>query len=97
MERKTSLRYYKYKTKPGWEGFYDRGWESKLYFKARSESLELNGRVGSWMGRVLWCEKCSNEYDPIIETLETLSECEIYREERNELEGRIIELIGEEE
>lgn len=50
MENKNTLRYFKEKVKPERESFYDGSWEGKLLFKARLDSLELNGRIREWRG-----------------------------------------------
>ena len=89
MENKGTLRYFKEKLKLERETFYDGSWEGKLLFKARSDSLELNGRIGDWRGIPTNCTKCGEER----ETLEhLLLECEWYEEERIYLENKIKEL-----
>ena len=57
MENKSTLRYFKEKVKPERELFYYGSWEAKLLFKARSDSLELNGRTGEWRGIPTNCKK----------------------------------------
>ena len=44
MEDKPTLRWYKNKTKPGREVVYDGSWGGELFFRARTDSLEINGR-----------------------------------------------------
>ena len=50
MERKNSLRWYKIKEKPKRENMYDGSWESRLLFKARTDSLEINEKRRRWGG-----------------------------------------------
>ena len=100
MEGKETLKWYKNKKEPRWENYYDGSWEAKLFFKAKSESLEVNGRTYIWNveDRIWWCEKCSNEEVPIKEDVRhLLLECEAYTNERMELESIIIQEIGGEE
>ena len=50
MRRKNSLRWYKIKEKPKRENMYDGSWESRLLFKARTDSLEINEKRRRWGG-----------------------------------------------
>ena len=99
MERKVTLEWYKEKKVPRWENYYDGSWEAKLFFKAKSGSLEVNGRTYGWNdGEKWWCEKCSGEETPIREDIKHLIlECAAYNNERTELENFIIQEFGREE
>ena len=98
MQQKRSLRWYKEKEKPKMVNIYNGSWESALLFKMKSDSLEINSRRGRWgIVRNDKCEACLQNGLQIEETLEhLLMECSQYNIERAELEGEIIEEIGEE-
>jgi len=93
LHRKSTLRFYRSKEKPSWENFYDGSWGSKLLFKARSGSLEVNGRVARFTDRDVWCERCSTGGNQIEETIEHLiSECDRYEDERAIFMGKLQDL-----
>ena len=97
MRKKNSLRWYKIKEKPKRENIYDGSWESKLLFKARTDSLEVNEKRRKWGGENDKCEKCEDGRDRQIETLEHLmTECKAYEDERREFENKIKDKIGRE-
>ena len=92
---KSSLRVYINKDMPRRELFYDGSWESRLLFKARSNSLEIGERKYRWTGADKECQACRQLGERIEETLEhVIIECPKYEEERGELMERIIGKIG---
>ena len=92
---KPSLRIYVNKDMPRREIFYDGSWESRLLFKARSNSLEIGERKNRWTGADKDCQACRQLGERVEETLEyIIIECPRYEEERGELMERIIEKIG---
>lgn len=58
-KQKNTLRYYSLKTKKTQKRKNStvEVWEAKLLFKAGTEALEINGRVGNWRGILTRCEK----------------------------------------
>ena len=50
MEANVTMRWYRRKQYPRKE-MYDGSWESALWFRARMDSLEINGRTHHWVGR----------------------------------------------
>ena len=95
IESKPSLKWYK-KDKPSGEKCYDGSWESKLLFKARTNSLEVNERMNRWRGEREACEKCSREDEETVETLEhVIKECPWYERERQNLEMEVRRKIGD--
>ena len=95
MERKNSLRWYKIKEKPKRENMYDGSWESRLLFKARTDSLEINEKRRRWGGENDKCEKCEDGMDRQVETLEHfMTECKAYEEERRVFESKVKDKIG---
>ena len=91
------MKWYK-KEKPEREKWYDGSWKSRLLFKARSNSLEVNERRNRWLGEQQYCLKCSRRGDEVTETLEHLiKECPWYEDERREYERSVIERIGDQE
>ena len=81
MNTKSTLEWYREKDKPKCEIFYDGSWGSELLFKARSQSLEVNGRTYRWSadgGRL--CNVCeSREVESVSHVI---VECERYEQER---------------
>ena len=69
MDNKPTLKYYKTKTKPGYEYLYDGSWESTLLFKVRSGSLETRDRTRRWNGNEWWCESCTRENIRTVENI----------------------------
>ena len=89
MERKTTLRWYKYKEKPRKEWIYSGSWECSLLAKARLGILETNAR--QWGdGADRSCRTCG-----VVETMEhVLIECDAYEDERFEAEVMYIAILG---
>ena len=97
MERKSSLRYYRSKKKPGYERAYDGSIGGELLFKARSGSLEVNKRTERWNGGRSWCTSCLERGIRVDEDLEhVIVECPRYNRLRNNLEEEIIRKVGRE-
>ena len=97
METKNSLQLYKMKQNPKWEEVYNGSWESSLLFKAKTNSLEVNERRKRWGETIEHCEKCGTRNERVKEDIRhLLIECEMYREERRELEEKNINNIGRE-
>ena len=95
IENKPSLKLYTKKEMPRREEFYDGGWESKLLFKARSNSLEIGERKNRWTGEEEYCKGCLEYGDRITESIEhIIIECPRYFEEREKLIRNIEEEIG---
>ena len=92
MEGKSTLRWYRNKKMIGREEWYQGDWAGKLLFKARSDTLELNGRNRDV--REQRCQLCNEEK----ETLEHfIIECEKYRKQRKILDTQIAKIIGRKE
>ena len=92
MEKKSSLKWYSRKQKPGRIEWHVGDWGSKLLFKARTGTLDLNGRNRNVQEQS--CSLCVG----VKETVEHMMvECSRYEEERRILIGEITEIIGEEE
>ena len=97
IRNKPSLRRYANKVKPRRERFYDGSWESKIFFKARTNSLEIRERKNRWTGEDKYCEYCTERGEREIENLEHLIiECPKYEIEREEMIRRIVTKIGRE-
>ena len=96
MQKKSSLQLYRAKEKPGKDKAYNGTWEASLLFKARTNTLETNERKKKWGGENDECEKCEKRGERIKETLEhVLTECSEYMEERNRLDERIRNTLGQ--
>ena len=92
---KSTLRYYR-KRVPGREPFFSGNWGSRLLFRARSDTLELNGRKRG-QGGTRWCERCGREGDREVETLEhVLVECAHYSVLRERWMNSVRNVVGEE-
>ena len=62
MNSKSTLEWYREKNRPKLETFYDGSWGSELLFRARSPSLEVNGRTYRWSAdRCRLCKVCSSK------------------------------------
>ena len=97
IRNKPSLRRYANKVKPRREMFYDGSWESKIFFKARTNSLEIRERKNRWTGEDKYCDYCTERGEREIENLEHLIiECPKYEIEREEMIRRIVTKIGRE-
>ena len=91
MEGKSTLRWYKSKTNIKKEDWYKGNWGGKLLFKARSGTLEVNGRKREMNEQ--GCKFCEEEK----ETLEHfIIECDKFRTQRQELEEKISDILGRE-
>ena len=92
MERKPTLKWYTRKQKPEKIGWHTGDWGSRLLFKARSGTLEVNGRKREEQEQS--CSFCVG----VKETIEHLIvECDGYEGERKQLKEKVIAIIGEEE
>ena len=90
IERKSTLTWYGGKTEIRKEDWYCGDWESKLLFKTRSGTLEVNGRNREIQEQ--GCKLCGEEK----ETIEHLIvECDSYSEERRALDKKIQCLLGD--
>ena len=94
MNRKSTLNVYKNKKNPCVEEFYVSDWRSKLLFKARTGSLEVNGRTYRWSDKSEFCECCTSREKETIEHM--ILSCEGHENERNVLFERMKGIIGEE-
>ena len=93
MENKSTLEWYREKGVPKYESFYDGSWGSELLFKARSQSLEVNGRTYRWNtdGSRL-CKVCRNlEVESVYHVI---VECVGYERERQVLIEAVRAEIG---
>ena len=96
MEKKSSLKLYRVKERPEKDKSYNGTWEASLLFKARTNTLEVNERKKKWGGANDKCEKCEKRGERITETLEhVLTECSEYTEERNRLDEKITNKLGQ--
>ena len=94
--RKRSLKWYK-KAKPKGEQWYDGSWESKILYKARTNTLEVQERKNRWRGEGAECHKCAEEGEQNIESLEhIIKECPGYIDIRQRWEEDIIRDMGQE-
>ena len=92
IEKKSTLKWYSRKQKPGRIEWHVGDWGSKLLFKARTGTLELNGRNRDEQEQS--CGLCEG----VKETVEHMVVvCDRYEEERRQLVEGITEIIGEEE
>lgn len=92
MEKKSTLKWYSRKQKPGRTAWHVGDWGSKLLLKARTGTLDLNGRNRDVQEQS--CSLCVR----VKETVEHMMvECVRYEEERRILIAEITETIGEEE
>ena len=94
IEKKTTLRFYRNKKEPIKEDFYDGSYEGKLLFRARTGSLELNGRTYRWNGGRENCESCGRGVKETIEHF--LIECDRYQAERDKFMREMQALLGQE-
>ena len=86
------MKWYSGKEEIRKEDWYHGEWASKLLFRARSGTLEVDGRNRN--GQEQGCKLCGEEK----ETLEHLViECEGYKEERRLLDREIEMVVGERE
>ena len=93
MEGKSSLIWYKEKTTPKCEAFYDGSLGSSLLFKARTKSLEVNGRTYRWANEgSKICQKCVGGIDETVEHFMLL--CLRYEEERDHLLGVVAQEVS---
>ena len=92
VESKTTLNVYKNKREPGTECFYKGDMASRLLFKARTGSLEVNGRIYRWNGTSDRCEWCVFGVKETVEHL--IIECEGHERERMIFIEGLIELVG---
>ena len=93
MRCKKTLNVYRNKCYPSVEEFYVGDFKSQLLFKARTGSLELNGRIYRWSGKSEKCEWCDMGVKENIEHL--IMECNGHKNERVEMLERVKDLIGE--
>ena len=93
MEDKSSLIWYKGKTTPKCEVFYDGSLGSSLLFKARTKSLEVNSRTYRWAdnGSKI-CQKCVGGIDETVEHFMLM--CPRYEEERDYLLGIVAQELS---
>ena len=99
MEKKTSLKWYKFKEKPKTLKAYDGSQGAEILFKARTNSLEVNERKKRWGEEVdERCEYCNDKKKIEKETLEhVIIECQEYKENRKIFMEEIKKEIGEKE
>ena len=92
IEAKSTLKWYKGKLEIRKEDMYDGDWGGKLLFKARSGSLEVNGknRERDKQG----CKLCGEEKETIDHLI---IECEKFDEERQALDSAVAGVLGREE
>ena len=63
------------------ETFYEGSWGSELLFKARSQSVEVNGRTHRWSAdRCRLCKVCGSR--GVESVFHIIAECEKYEQER---------------
>ena len=92
METKSTLKWYSRKLQPERINWHVGDWGSKLLFKARTGTLEVNGRNKEEQQQE--CSACVG----VKETVEHLIvECNLYEEERTQLIQKVIGVIGEDE
>ena len=94
MESKSTLVWYREKEVPKCERYYDGSWGSELLFKARTQSLEVNGRTYRWnTDRNRMCKMCNIE--EVESVYHLIVECEKYDMERQVYIERVRGEIGE--
>ena len=92
VEGKSTLRWYRGKERIGREDWYQGDWASKLLFKARSGTLEVNARNRDKNEQQ--CRLCGE----VKETVEHfIIECDTYRTQRQLLDRQVAEILGREE
>jgi len=89
METKSTLRWYKGKEKLRREEWYAGDWGGKLLFKARSGTLEVNGRKREIQDQR--CSSCGEEKETVEHFI---IECDSYRTQRQELDRQVAKIIG---
>ena len=92
VNRKSTLSVYKHKKHPCVEELYEGDWKSQLLFKARSGSLEVNGRTYRWSGKSENCEWCALGVKETVEHL--ILKCSGHELERMNLNESMKEVIG---
>ena len=94
LNTKSTLRFYGNKERPMMEEYYDGSYQGKLLYRARSGSLEVNGRTYRWNGGR---ENCQNCVEMVKETIEhVIIECDRYEVERRDLMQEILNQVGQE-
>ena len=92
---KQTLRYYKYKEKPGKEKFYNGSWKSKALFRARTDSLDINARKRG-QSADQHCNKCINTTNALESLEHVLLECDQYEAPRDIWINRVRGILGDE-
>ncbi|MPC88944.1 hypothetical protein E2C01_083869 [Portunus trituberculatus] len=92
MEIKSTLRWYRNKEKIGREEWYQGDWTGKLLSKARSGTLEVNGRNRNPDEQQ--CGMCGEEKESVEHFI---VECDKYRKQRKALDTQVANIIGREE
>ena len=84
MENKSSLVWYKRKTTPKFESWYDGSLGGDLLFRARARALDVNARNYRWSDSgEKKCLKCAANVDETVEHV--VLECPFYTRERDEM------------
>ena len=92
LVRKSTLKWYSRKQQPERIDWHVGDWGSKLLFKARTGTLEVNGRNREEQQQE--CSVCVG----VKETVEhMIAECDMYEEYREQLIQKVTQVIGEEE
>ena len=92
MHVKPTLAWYERKECPRHEWCFDGSFGSQLLFKARTQSLEVNGRTYRWSeSGVKMCEQCDESVVHLV------LECEKYERERQRLLDNVMQLVGQDE
>ena len=96
MVRQLTLSLYKMKRIPKYEEIYTGDEASKLFFKARTGSLELNTRTYRWSEtRTKICQRCTYHTEEDLRHL--LAECPLYENERKTFMTKMMQILGEDE
>jgi hypothetical protein len=94
VQKKSTLSLYSRKKEPRMEDIYDGSWASSLLFKARTGSLEVNGRTYRWSGVGEECTWCNLQEKETVHHL--MVECEGHRQERELYLESLSHSLGEE-
>ena len=92
MARKSTLQWYRWKQKPEGVTWHVGDWGSKLLYKARTGTLEVNGR-----NRELENQNCSCRVGEKETVKHVIVECNKYRSQRERPIASIVIVLGREE
>ena len=96
MASKSTLEWYMTKPRPRHELFFCGDFASQLLFRARTQSLEVNGRTYRWSeSGSKECKCCDLSVDENVEHI--ILDCPRYACERERLVSEIIDVLGLEE